>query len=211
MPHHREGIQNELNKAYDEGHEMNEAIDVAEVTKEERGHIDDKEMRGELSLQETVALLKDKGYLDASFEGKEVHELAMRALSKEDALAEYKKSGDKAGAWDEFENMPYTIPKAENLDVMIMKFNKDVYGDDALAVMGALGVRPLTSEELIQYSIANPSHQEKKALVARVSNPSLDGNPKALYLSAVLDGRSQRTKPWGGVWVEWTRFPVVRK
>ena len=174
MPHHREGIQNELDKAYDEGHRDNEAINAtkAEVVKEESGHMDDKEMRGELSLEETVSLLKDKGYLDTSFEGKEVHPLAMRALSREEAFAEYEKSGGRAWiAKDDFKSKSYTIPNLNNIDVVILKFNDiepyvGLATDQVLERMGSLGVRPLTFEETIQYGIAYPAHQEQYGLVS---------------------------------------------
>lgn len=167
MPHHREGIQEQLDKAYDEGHRDNKAIDAleVEVIKEERGHMDDKEMRGELSLEETVALLKDKGYLDTSFEGKETHRLEIRPLSKEEAIREYEKSGGEILGWWGIESSgPYTVPQAENLDVMMVSFNRDISNEDALEEMLALGVRSLKREELLQYGIQNPVN--KKTLVA---------------------------------------------
>ena len=208
MPHHREGIQEQLDKAYDEGHEMNEAIDVVEATKEERGHMDDKEMRGELSLEETVALLKDKGYLDTSFEGKEVHELAMRPLTEEQALNEYRNSGGEIRYSVIKENFPYTMSKQENLDVMIMKFDRIIRdSDDIFVEMSNLGVRPLTYEELIQYVIANPSNEQ---LLVALGSKHDHAAPRIWSMGRHGDKRALDTVSWISR-SEGDRFPVVRK
>ncbi len=222
MPHRKE-FENLLNKAQDEAHQDNKAFDEAQakianikgadIARKEYGEIGDKEARGGLSLEETAALLKENGYLDTSFEGKEVHELVMRALSKEEAIDEYKKSGGETFVWNEMEmNMPYTIPNAENLYVMIMSFNKEIRSDEALAEMDKLGVRPLTYEELIQYGIAHPSHQEQKYFVGLGSKHPLEGSMRAPTLNDDVGfGRRLKASPCDGVWRDNYRFLVVRK
>lgn len=226
MPHHREGIQNDLDKAYDEGHRDNKAFDESQMKSEGETHISDKEMQGKLSadekamvvekedgiispeLAETLARLKDKGYLDISFEGKEVHELSVRPLSKEEALAEYKKSG---WVWDEIEkNMPYTTPEAGRLDVMTMNFNKNISSEDAVKEMDTLGVRPLTYEELIQYGIAHPSHQKQKRLVGLGSKNSL-GGWDAPFLDVAIVVRMLNAVRWDRGWADEFSFLVVCK
>ncbi|MBI5400517.1 MAG: hypothetical protein HZB12_00145 [Candidatus Yonathbacteria bacterium] len=158
------------------------------------------------------ARIRDAGYLDTSFEGKETHRLTIEALSKEEAIARYKQSGGKTWVWDEIEkNMPYTTPKAKTLDVIMMNFGKNIKSDEAIAEMDKLGVRPLTAEELIQYGIANPSHQEKDLLVGLSSKHTLDGSPLAVILRVSVDRRDLVAGHWGGDWNDGYRFPVVRK
>jgi len=212
MPHHREGIQEQLDKAYDEGHRDNEAIDADKIVSAEMGHVDDKEMRGKLSLEETVALLNENGYLDASFEGKEVHKLVVKALSKEEAITEYKKSGGVPYISQDLEsNMPYLTPNVENLDVMIMNFGKEIKSPEALTEMDRLGVRPLTYEELIQYGVTYPSHQQKNDLVGLGSKYTYSGGPRTPVLLMLANDRELDGKVWGLLWDSSYRFPVVRK
>ncbi|HAS84787.1 MAG TPA: hypothetical protein DCS23_01785 [Candidatus Yonathbacteria bacterium] len=250
QPHHREGIQEQLDKAYDEGHHDNKMVgavemvnkdrerwtaeqmqkyrsglrgamgtreegtspDLAEMTNEERGHMDDKEMRGALSLQETVALLREKGVLDTSFEGKEVHELIMRPITKEQALSEYKNSSGKTYIASEVsEKMTYSTPKAEALNVMIMNFNKIIRSDEAVTEMNAFGVRPLTYEEIIQYGVAHPSHQKQKILVGLGGEHLVDGNVVLPELIARVGTRFLEAIRLDHVFGGGFRFPVVRK
>jgi len=181
----------------------NEIAEITGVTEEERESIPSPEL----------ARIRDAGYLDTSFEGKEIHRTSIGDLSKEEALDRYKKSGGATWVWDELEkNMPYVVPNAENLDVMIINFNKYISSDDAIKEMDALGVRPLTYEELIQYGIAHPSHQEQKALIGLGSKHALVGNPHAPVLDVNGVGeRSLDANHWGVDWVDRYRFPVARK
>lgn len=182
QPHHREGIQNELDKAHDEGHRDNKAIDEAKV-----------------ELAETIARVRDAGYLDTSFEGKETHSLTVRPLSKEEALEEYRNSGGAISDALE-EKIPYSIPKEATLDVIIMDFHKLIKGDEALVKMDELGVRPLTHEELIQYGIKYPSHQrtnrKNMALISLERN--LDSS--ASILASDYIGRRLSSSPWEREW-----------
>jgi len=164
-------------------------------------------------LESTIARVREAGFLDASFEGKETHRLAIEALPKEEAIEAYRKSGGETYIWAELEkNMPYTTPKAEKLDVILLGFGKSVTSDEALAEMERLGVRPLTYEELIQYGIVNPEAQKKNPHVALGSKHSLGGNPRAPVLVVVgVDERDLDASPWGNDWGEGCRFPVVRK
>lgn len=213
--HHREGVQEQLDKAYDEGHQDNKSFDEAEakIADEESGHMDEKEMHGTLSLEETVKLLKNKDYLDTSFEGKETHPLVMRALTKKEALAEYKKAGGGAFVWSELEeNMPYVIPSPENLDVMVINFGEDVGSEWVLAEMNRLNVRPITYEELIQYSIANPEHQKQQHhLVALGTKYFFNGALRALELGDTSGKRDLTPISLEGNLHEGCRFLVVRK
>lgn len=176
MPHHREGIQEQLDKAYEEGHHDNKAFDEAAAKI--------REIKGELSQKEMISLLKENGYLDTSFEGKEVHQLVVLPLTKEEALDGYRNSGGETSVWDELEeDMPYTTPEAKTLDVMIVDFfKKEIMRDKALAKMATLGIRPLTYEELIQYGIAHPNQQKQKALVGLGSKHIIAGEKGAPYL-----------------------------
>jgi len=222
IPHHREGIQEQLDKAYAEGHDDNKAFDQASaiireikgegIVDEARGTLDDKEMREELSQEEVLMLVKESNYLDTSFEGKETHTLNLEALTKEEAFEGYRNSGGKTWIWDELEkNMPYTTPEAKTLDVMILNFNKDIRSDDALLEMDKLGVRPLTYEELIQYGIAHPSHQEQKILVGLGSKHTLDGDSLAPVLGLGDAGRLLGAGHWCNVWHDEYRLLVARK
>lgn len=152
------------------------------------------------------------GYLDTSFEGRETHSLTIRPLTKEQALDEYRNSGGKTWVWDELEkNMPYMVPKAETLDVMIMNFGKNIGSDEAIAEMDKLDVRPLTYEELVQYGIAYPEHQKQKYLVGLGTKHTLVGIPHAPFLIVGVGERDLSAIVWGLDWVDWYRFPVVRK
>ncbi|MFZ2303478.1 MAG: hypothetical protein WAV98_01650 [Minisyncoccia bacterium] len=165
-------------------------------------------------LAETVARLKEAGYLDTSFEGKGVHELTMRPLSKEEALAEYRTSGGKTYIWDDLEkNMPYATPSPEKLDVMIIDFGKTIGSDEALAEMDALGVRPLTYEELIQYGIANPSHQKQDLFIGLGTKHTLVGSPRTPVIGYDSRGRVLGANHWVDNWGAGNccYFPVVRK
>lgn len=163
---------------------------------------------GDHTLDSVLDRVRVAGYLDTSFDGREVHPLPIRSLTKEQALDAYKKSSDKAYIWDELEkNMPYTMPKAETLDVMILNFGKHIGSDEALAEMDKLSVRPLTCEELIQYGIAHPEHQ--KPLVGLGIKHTLGGFPRVPVLFSG-DKRSLRAFGWGSVWDVWCRFPVVQ-
>lgn len=107
-------------------------------------------------LAETIARLNEAGYLDTSFEGKEVHELVIRPLSKEEALREFSEQVGTIGGYDENieKDMPYTTPTPESLDVLILNFNKSLDIPNVyLEEMGTLGVRSLTNEEFIQYCL----------------------------------------------------------
>lgn len=116
-----------------------------------------------LSVPERV---RASGYLDTSFDGREVYPLTIRPLTKRQAFAEYRNSGGRTWVWSELEkNMPYIVPKAEKLDVMILKFGRSIGDDKALAEMDNLDVRPLIYEQLIQYGIARPEHQKQKFLI----------------------------------------------
>lgn len=177
-----------------------------------RGRMDDKEVRGQLSLEETIVLLEEKGYLDTSFEDKKVHSLTMRPLSKEEAIEEYKKSGSKTLVWDELEkNMPYITPKIEMLDVMVMKFNKLIGSDETIAQMDKLGVRPLTYEELIQYGIVHPAHQKQKTLIGLGSKHILAGNLYTPCLRFDDVNRNLDAELLSGLYHDRYRFLVVRK
>lgn len=181
MPHHREGIQNELDKAYDEAHRDNNELKSQQLTEELHNTLSDTEAHGEPSehekaiadreknmspeLAETIALLKEAGYLDTSIEGKVVHSLDIRSISKNEAVREFKKHGGEFLGWWEMEgDAPYDVPQAEKLDVMMVNFNRDISNDDALEEMNELGLRSLTREELLQYGIQNPP--QKVTLVA---------------------------------------------
>lgn len=168
--------------------------------------------RGNMSVLNTaLARLKEAGYLDTSFEGRETHPLIIRALTKEQALGEYKNSGGTYD-WYEFEKkMSYSTPKAEALDVMILNFNKGIANDEALAKMGKLGVRPLTNAELIQYGIAYPSHQKKKLLVGLGTKYIFHSNPHSPLLWFNGIERMLSAERCGTGWGAGSRFPVVLK
>lgn len=155
--------------------------------------------------------VRASGYLDTSF-GREVYPLAIRPLTKEQALAEYRNSGGKTWVWDELEkNTPYSVPRTEMLYVMILNFG-DIESDEAGAEMDTLGVRPLTYERLIPYGTAYPEHQKQKVLVGLGTKHFLGGDPHVpILLSVGSDGRGLDAVQWGGVWGGRCRFPVVRK
>lgn len=151
--------------------------------------------------------VRASGYLDTSFDGREVHPLVIRPLTKEEAFTEYCNSGGKTWILNELEeNMPYAVLKAEALNVMILNFGREIGSDFALAVMDKLGVRPLIYEELIQYGILYPGHQSLKILVGIGTihmhdlvgvtyTPILSGGNNSIrslglyYLSHTLGGR----------------------
>lgn len=143
QPQHREGIQNELDKAYAEAHEDNKEMKESEAKTAEKSSVSHE-------LAETIARLRDAGYLDSSFEGKEVYPLVVRALSEEEAVEEYKKSGNKF-VYDGMKMSDlYEKPKEETLNVMIMTFSDtddeedDMGSRDVIGVMDNLGVSPVT-------------------------------------------------------------------
>ncbi|OHA79010.1 MAG: hypothetical protein A2V96_01130 [Candidatus Yonathbacteria bacterium RBG_16_43_6] len=138
--------------------------------------------------------VRASGYLDVSFDGEEVHPLAIRSLTKEQALDEYRKSGGRTWIWDELgENMPYSVPEPRGLNVMILSFGRDIGSDEAFVEMDKLDVRPLTYEELVQYGILYPKHQKKKILVGLGTIHilhALFGSPHAPVLNADDDARN---------------------
>ena len=169
-----------------------------------------------VELEPVLALLREKGYLDTSFEGKEVHELAMRALSKEEALDEYDRTNNKPYINPDLEKyMPYKTTETENLVVMMMSLNKNTNCDEVLAEMDKLGVRPLTYEELIQYGIAHPSHQEQNEIIGLGSRyslgDSLQGGVRVPVLFKNVAGNSLRADRLDYGFTKESRFPVVRK
>src|SRR3989344_8750424 len=125
--HHREGMQEQLDKAYDEGHHDNEAINNAEAAigsyKREIAEITgiaekEREAANPTELEPVLARLREKGYLDTSFEGKEVHELEIQPLSKEEALELFHSRVGAIGGYDYEDiekDMPYTTPKSGRL------------------------------------------------------------------------------------------------
>ncbi|MDO8604699.1 MAG: hypothetical protein Q7K40_04900 [bacterium] len=163
------------------------------------------------SLKSTLARLRDRGYLDTSFESKETHRLTIKSLSKEEAIERYRQSGGGTWVWDELEkNMPYTIPTTETLDVMMMGFGRSIKSGTALDEMDALGVRTLTKEEIIHYGTAFPSHQEKNFL-GSLDKFVMDSNPHAAVLEVYGGKRDLDARLWVDVWDDWYRFPVVSK
>ncbi|MBI5798954.1 MAG: hypothetical protein HZB10_03405 [Candidatus Yonathbacteria bacterium] len=185
QPHHREGIQEQLDKAYDEGHRDNEAIDTDKIVRAEMGHVDDKEMRGVLSLEETTALLKEKGYLDTSFEWKEVHELEIEPFSKEEALDEYKSNGGIV--WPTAEELIafWYETQREGKSVEVLTLNKNC-SDDELREMG---VRSISPAEVIQYGIRYPEHQSQNVLLSS-GGFSLHANNYLIGLAVVKGKRA---------------------
>lgn len=156
--------------------------------------------------------VRASGYLDTSFDGREVHPLVIRSLTKEQALAEYRASGGETLIRDELEkNMPYTVPKAEKLGVMILNFGNDIGSYEAVAIADELGVRPLTYEWLTQYGITHPEHQKKKALVGLGTKHTLICPPLTPVLSAYDVTRVLGSEVWRSNWNGRCRFPVVRK
>lgn len=172
----------------------------------------EKEVSPELA--ETIARLRDAGYLDTSFEGKDFHRLEIRALSKEEAMAEYKNSGGETRVDSKLEAfMPYAVPKTENLEVMMMNFKGGRGSESFIKEMNRCGVRPLTYEELIQYGIAHPSHQEQETLVGLGSIhfgfSSYEGAPMLCVSGDVRRlAAGVNADDWSGFS---SRFPVVRK
>ncbi len=127
-------------------------------------------------LNSTLARLRERRYIDTSFEDRETHPLIIRSLTKKKALDEYRESGGKTWVLDEIvKKMPYIILSPTELHVIIMKFDRHIKIYEALAEMSALGVRPLIYEELIQYGTTYPSHQKKNSLIALGSKYSMDG------------------------------------
>lgn len=148
-----------------------------------------------------------------SFDGREVHPLVIRSLTKEEAFTEYRNSGGGA-IWilnELEENMPYAVLKAETLDVMILDFGSDIGSDEALVEMNKLGVRPLIYEELIQYGIAYPKYQKQKKLIALGTKHILGGRSCAPGLGFCAGDRNLIIYGWSGNWGVGASFPVVRK
>lgn len=159
----------------------------------------------------TLEALRAPGYLDSSFEGKEVYRLVIRPLTKEQALDEFRKSGGTTWIRRELEGyVPYTIPKAETIDVMIMNFGRNIRSDEALTEMDKLGVRTLPPEWFIQYRTAGRGHQKKKWLIS-LTKFLLDGISSALFSKFDGDGRVLGDFGWDSVWDDGCYFPVVRK
>lgn len=155
--------------------------------------------------------IRASGYLDTSFDGKEVHRLLIRQLTKEEAFDEYRTSGGDTWVWNRLEkNIPYAILKVGILDVMFLGFGRSIGSDEGVAIMDNLGVRPLVFEEHIQLGILRPSYQEKNPLVA-LTKYTLVGNPHAPILRFDDDGRDLDAIHWGDEWDDGYRFPVVRK
>lgn len=182
----------------------------------------DNKMKGivmtqyDIVLEQTIARLRALKYLDTSFEGKEVHRVIIEPLSKGEAFDRYckLKHGRRPVVWGEVvRQMSYTIPEGKTLDVMIMKFNRDINNAEATAEMNALGVRPLSGEEIIQYGIVHPLHQKKKSFVGlgSIYAGDFDRTPcRSLVL--FMDWGRQLALHWGvnGSHKSY-RFPVVCK
>lgn len=110
--------------------------------------------------------VRASGYLDTSFDGREVHPLVIRPLAKEQAFAEYRAGDGEPWVWNELEdNMPYVVPEVKWLNVMILDFGKDFPSNGVDFEMDNLDVRPLAYEELIQYGIVYPEHQKQNLLL----------------------------------------------
>jgi hypothetical protein len=155
--------------------------------------------------------VRASGYLDTSFGGREVHLLPIYSFTKEQAFVQYRRSGEKALIWHKLENnMPYAVPKAEMLDVMILDFGRVITDDEALCEMDNLGVCPLVYEHLIQYGIVYPEHQKQKALIGLGTRYTLDGKLCAPSLKTFFENeRHLDATECGGYWdVRW-RFLVV--
>lgn len=219
QPQHRDGIQNELDEAQvkSEGgtHVSNEEM-VPTLSAEEKAQgVREEAMSPELA--EKLALLREKGYLDTSFEGKEVHKLTVRALSKEEAFAEYKASGGDTLILDDFEedNIFYKTPEVKKMDVMIMIFPDSSYAPtlrlmEALKIMNECKVRPVTYEELVQYGTAYPSHQVQSVLIALGERGTPIRTDAMPYLGE-SDGVRVFSRIISNGWGREQRFPVVLK
>lgn len=231
--HHREGIQNALDEAHDEAIRDNEAFDEANIGTEGETHISNEEIQSHLSekekamvegvekemspeLAEIIARLKEVDYLDTSLEGKEAHPLVVYQMDEDGALDSYRRSSNDAWVLGELElRGNYNTPQEENLDVIIMKFNKDIQINEAIDEMDKLGVRPLTYEELVQYGTEYPSQQEEHPLVALGGRVGWGGRLHVPTLTVEPVGRALTTTPvaseYAGVFNEQFRFLVVRK
>lgn len=116
-----------------------------------------------------IELIEDD-MVDRSFEGKIIHKLALKPLSKEQAIEMYKKTGRDFPSLLENE-MPYIDTKAEELDVLIIKALKKKRAShlnysDYIEIMQSEGFRPMRYEELIQFISSNPKCKEEVKLLA---------------------------------------------
>ncbi len=159
-----------------------------------------------------IESLKSSGLLDESFEGKPIHNLELKDLTKDEALKAYKESGGSTWIWDKLEEkMPYTTPSPKNLEVAIISFGENISSEDAIEKMDKQGFRAMTYEEIIQFAIANPEYQKKNTLVALGSKHVLGGSVRVPVVRWNGDDRDLGAGAWAIGWIDEYRFLFVRK
>lgn len=127
-------------------------------------------LRNALCTSSVLARASASGFLDTSFDGREVHHLVIRPLTEKQALDEYRKSGGNTQVSDNLiKNMTYTMPTADTLDVMILNFGYWEEINYAITGMKNLGIRGLSYEEIIQYGISYPKHQKQIILAGHAA------------------------------------------
>lgn len=181
----------------------------------------EQEIQNVPSQEEILALFKEEGFLDTSFEDKETHSLSIRSLSKKEVFDEYRKSGGSLGKKIDKgpasyntpqEEIPYTTPGQKDLNVMIVKFNENVVLDRAVKEIDTMGARSLTYEELIQYGTEHPSHQEKNPLFSIDVKKLFHAGPVIPVLSYdVMRGRNLSVVKVPNYFDRRFRLLVVRK
>lgn len=111
--------------------------------------------------------LKQYTCFDESFDGKDIHKLELKSLTKEEALKAYRESGGETLVSKDLESrMAYIIPQSKTIEVVIISFDEDFFSDTLIDFMSEQGFRPMVYEELIQFATAYPEYQKQKTLVA---------------------------------------------
>ena len=160
---------------------------------------------------ELLARLKQAGILDSSFDNEDCHPLTIRPLTQDEAYAEYLAGPDSPEVTEEQKKFTYTTPKAVSLNVLMLQFD-DVTrksSDLIVAKMKDYGLRPLTHEELIQYTIKNPTFQKESALVALGTKQKLSAVTRVPLARWLGSRRRLLARRWAGEWFSVCRFPAV--
>ena len=165
-------------------------------------------------LQSHIEFLKNKkesgsiAELDLNLEGGVANISIDRSKSMQELI--------DAGNYDYVDPMlikafPNIEAGPSNLEVAFVRFNKDINGEEVIAELDKLGLRPVTASKLCAIGATFPELQQKQTLISLGSKTSVGDGLMVLYLLEFDAERVADLIPWDGDWRSDSCFPAVRK
>lgn len=169
-----------------------------------------------IKYKEFLKNIKESGFLVETFESKTIHKFKLLPFTKEQAFEFYKEKCNPVYIFPGLEkSMPYNIPALKHLDVLIISPKEKISSKDIIEKMDKLGLRPMTYEEMLQFTALNSGYQKKSSLVALGSRYESAYQGNNYYEVAYANYNDEKycliSTSWDREWFGDFRFLFVRK